>query len=144
MQQRSQWHQVTGGTKSPRMHLPDSEQHQATLSVSLSALSTSCFSLTCTPLTPSKKQAWPFVSVVCRVLYYAMIESLKVPDHRRRRDKRRAAFYFYARGVKYRCCLELRLIKPPKEQRCELEVTKNSIRSSPGNTFNTSCLKCFL
>lgn len=39
VQQRSQWHQVTGGTKSPRIHLPDSEQHQEPLSVSLSPLS---------------------------------------------------------------------------------------------------------
>lgn len=35
----------------------------------------SCCSLTCTPLTSSRNQAWAFVSVLCRVLYYAMMES---------------------------------------------------------------------
>ncbi len=77
MQQRSQWHQVTGRTKSPRMRLPDSEQHQETLSVSLSTLSASPLLLLVNMHASNiqQNQAWAFVSVLCCVLYYAMIES---------------------------------------------------------------------
>lgn len=77
VQQRSQWHQVTGRTKSPRIHLPDSEQHQETLSVSLSTLSASPLLLLVNMHASNiqQNQAWAFVPVLCRVLYYAMIES---------------------------------------------------------------------
>lgn len=78
VQQRSQWHQVTGRTKSPRMRLPDSEQHQETLSVSLSTLSASPLLLLVNMHASNiqQNQVWAFVSVLCCcVLYYAMIES---------------------------------------------------------------------
>ena len=69
VQQRSQWHQVTGRTKSPRMRLPDSEQHQETLSVSLSTLSASPLLLLVNMHASNiqQNQAWPFVSVLCCV-----------------------------------------------------------------------------
>lgn len=41
VQQRSQWHQVTGGgQKAQRIHLPDSEQHRGTLSICAVCVST--------------------------------------------------------------------------------------------------------
>lgn len=77
VQQRSQWQRVTGRTKSQRIHLPDSEQHRETLSVSLFTLSASPLLMLVNMHASNiqQNQAWAFVSVLRLVLYYAMIES---------------------------------------------------------------------
>lgn len=81
VQQRSQWHQVTGRTKSPRIHLPDSEQHQETLSVSLSPLSAPSLLLLVNMHASNilQKPGLAFCLCCVRVLYYAMMESENRP-----------------------------------------------------------------
>lgn len=160
VQQRSQWHQVTGRTKSPRMHLPDSEQHQETLSVSLSTLSAFPLLLLVNMHASNiqQNQAWAFVSVLCCVLYYAIIESQKrlmreATSEGKESGHEKVCIFLYLWGFKY-IGVVLRLVKCVefylKEARTSTRVQLNPITVSQSliaafgsSLFNTRLITYF-
>lgn len=104
-QQRSQWHHVIGRTKSPRMRLPDSEQHRESLSIYSPQQPVNMHASNI-----PQNQARAFVSGLGRVLYCAMIELTKPPRHKGGRGVRAAR-----RGLNVGTPLVLKLKFPYSE-----------------------------